>query len=305
MNIGENIRKYRLRKGLTQEMLASAVGVSGQAVSKWECGESIPDGMLFIPIADALEISLDRLCGYEKVYESDIYGAIMELISGTPEDEQIEKAREICWQVEKGLFLRYTAQVFGGKERDFGYSPDELSNRVNPSALSNNDGFTFISNLSGGRGVPFFSIFREPEDGFGSVLKYDEKYREFFEALSDEYVLKALFYIYTQEPQMSANYFDGHMYMFEKEALAAECGIPVDKIDGVVEKLRMVSERKFDPPREYEINGEKKILYTISQRYEIVALLAILNETIYHTYTFDLMRNYRSVPYLRDKRNGG
>lgn len=292
MNIGENIKKYRLKKGLTQENLASAVGVSGQAVSKWECGESIPDGMLFIPIADALEISLDRLCGHEKVYESDTYAAILKLISKTHESGQMEKAREICWQTEKGLLVRYIGGQFVSEGAPFEYSPDELSKRVNPSSIGDNQGFTFMSNLSGGRGVPFFSIFCEPKYGFGSVLKYDAKYREFFEALSDEYVLKALFSIYAKNQP----------YIFEKEALAADCGIPEDKIDDVIDKLLIVSRKESSAVSEYEINGEKRILYTIRQRYELVALLAVLNETIYHTYTFDLMANYRSVPYLRDKR---
>jgi len=43
MNIGENIKRYRLAKGMTQEQLANIVGVSNQAVSKWECDGSIPE----------------------------------------------------------------------------------------------------------------------------------------------------------------------------------------------------------------------------------------------------------------------
>jgi len=41
MKIGENIKKLRLELKLTQESLAAAVGVSGQAISKWECEESL------------------------------------------------------------------------------------------------------------------------------------------------------------------------------------------------------------------------------------------------------------------------
>jgi transcriptional regulator with XRE-family HTH domain len=105
MKIGENIKKYRIKRNMTQEQLANIVGVSSQAVSKWECEDTIPDGALFIPIADALGISLDRMCGHEKVYESDTYYAITKLIENTPFEKQMEKVREICWQTEKGLFL--------------------------------------------------------------------------------------------------------------------------------------------------------------------------------------------------------
>lgn len=40
LSIGENIRRYRQEKGMTQESLAEAIGVSFQAVSRWETGVS-------------------------------------------------------------------------------------------------------------------------------------------------------------------------------------------------------------------------------------------------------------------------
>lgn len=43
MNIADRIQKLRKTKGISQEQLADVVGVSRQAVSKWESGQSIPD----------------------------------------------------------------------------------------------------------------------------------------------------------------------------------------------------------------------------------------------------------------------
>ena len=40
MNLGSNIRALRQRKGLTQEQVSTSLGVSYQAVSKWETGVS-------------------------------------------------------------------------------------------------------------------------------------------------------------------------------------------------------------------------------------------------------------------------
>jgi len=41
--IGKNIKKLRDERNITQQQLADAIGVSFQAVSKWECGITLPD----------------------------------------------------------------------------------------------------------------------------------------------------------------------------------------------------------------------------------------------------------------------
>ena len=44
--IADQIRFYRKQKGLTQEQLAEAMGVSVAAVSKWEQGQSLPESVI-------------------------------------------------------------------------------------------------------------------------------------------------------------------------------------------------------------------------------------------------------------------
>ena len=63
MSIGKNIAKYRKAKGLTQEELGAKLGVTNQAVSKWESEVSMPDVMLLPEIANTLNITLDDLYG--------------------------------------------------------------------------------------------------------------------------------------------------------------------------------------------------------------------------------------------------
>ena len=65
MTLGETIQARRTARGLSQEALAGAVGVSRQAVSKWEVGDAVPDTDKLIPLARALEISVDQLLGNE------------------------------------------------------------------------------------------------------------------------------------------------------------------------------------------------------------------------------------------------
>lgn len=63
MEFRECLCLLRKAKGMSQEKLAEAVGVSRQAVSKWETGEAQPDLTKVIALADALEVSIDELCG--------------------------------------------------------------------------------------------------------------------------------------------------------------------------------------------------------------------------------------------------
>lgn len=63
--IGKNIAKLRKLKNLTQEQLAEMVGVSPQAVSKWENGLSCPDITLLPTIAKIFGITVDELLGNE------------------------------------------------------------------------------------------------------------------------------------------------------------------------------------------------------------------------------------------------
>ena len=59
--IGNRITKYRKAKGMTQEELASQLGVSSQAVSKWENDASCPDISLLPQLCKVLGITTDEL----------------------------------------------------------------------------------------------------------------------------------------------------------------------------------------------------------------------------------------------------
>ena len=61
MTIGERIRYYRLKNGLKQHQLAELIGVSPQAISKWETDTGCPDISMLVPLARALGTTTDRL----------------------------------------------------------------------------------------------------------------------------------------------------------------------------------------------------------------------------------------------------
>ena len=65
MTLGTQIGLYRRKLNITQEALAQKLGVTNQAVSKWESDQCCPDVMLLPKIADIFEISIDMLFGRE------------------------------------------------------------------------------------------------------------------------------------------------------------------------------------------------------------------------------------------------
>lgn len=61
MKLAEKIVFYRKRAGMNQEMLADKLGVSRQAVSKWETGEAVPELSKVVLLAKVFEITTDEL----------------------------------------------------------------------------------------------------------------------------------------------------------------------------------------------------------------------------------------------------
>ena len=59
--IGANIAAYRKRDGMTQAMLAEKLNYSDKAVSKWERGESIPDVLILMQLAELFGITVNDL----------------------------------------------------------------------------------------------------------------------------------------------------------------------------------------------------------------------------------------------------
>ncbi|OBA04504.1 XRE family transcriptional regulator [Paenibacillus polymyxa] len=62
--LARNISIYRKERGLTQEELAQVLGLSFQAVSKWENAQTMPDISLLPQLSRTLEVSIDKLLGY-------------------------------------------------------------------------------------------------------------------------------------------------------------------------------------------------------------------------------------------------
>lgn len=64
MNIGNKIKELRKERGITQEELANNIGISSQAISKWENGIALPDITLTPTLASYFGVSMDELFGF-------------------------------------------------------------------------------------------------------------------------------------------------------------------------------------------------------------------------------------------------
>jgi len=71
VKIGEKIKDLRKKADVTQEKFAEYLGVSAQAVSKWEVEGCYPDLELLAPIANFFNITIDELMGFDKAKEQE------------------------------------------------------------------------------------------------------------------------------------------------------------------------------------------------------------------------------------------
>jgi len=99
INIARTIVTKRAEKGVTQDELASFMGVSRVSVSKWETGQTYPDIVLLPQLAAYFDISMDELMGYEpQMMDNDIKKLYMELtneFATKPFDDVIDHCRDI------------------------------------------------------------------------------------------------------------------------------------------------------------------------------------------------------------------
>ena len=95
MKIGQTIKLCRKEKNLTQGQLAELIGVSTQAISKWETNAGMPDISQIVPLAKILEVSTDKLLGNtNEAYEKELQ-EVRSIYSGINLIDDMEKAADL------------------------------------------------------------------------------------------------------------------------------------------------------------------------------------------------------------------
>ena len=93
--IGAFIARCRKEKNLTQMQLAELLGITNQAVSKWENGRGMPDMSLLQPLCDVLGISLNELFSGEHISAEEYKGKAEENISKLFQEKQIANLKPV------------------------------------------------------------------------------------------------------------------------------------------------------------------------------------------------------------------
>ncbi|MBR4780199.1 MAG: helix-turn-helix transcriptional regulator [Lachnospiraceae bacterium] len=218
-----NLQTLRKQKGVTQEQLASFLGVSPQAVSKWENG-SYPEGDLLPKISEYFEVSISYLYGQETEKKSFEQMVLDELYS-LHEKENEKSASSHEEYFEKLLDIAWTGQIACWKNNKYYYKkvvPEEGVRTA--SVISDDAGFGYFNlNLE----KQYYALVKEPEDGFSSHLKLSEGLRSFFRGLGEPGVLEILFFL------MSLKTFEA----VSVSTLSEIIGMDVDKIQNIMDKL--------------------------------------------------------------------
>ena len=115
MQLSEKIYYCRKKAGLSQDALAEAVGVSRQAISKWELGAAVPETSKLVPLAAALGVSVDWLLS-EDAPEDETPGGSQEYDPGCftyDEGAQARPRGDPEWMETLPKYLRRAAKRWG------------------------------------------------------------------------------------------------------------------------------------------------------------------------------------------------
>lgn len=266
------LKQIRKEKGFTQEQLAEAVGVSPQAVSKWE-QNGFPDAALLPEIADFLGVTIDELFG-RKSENISFYDRFLKYLADVPQTERIQRIFELC---------RLTGASMLGVEE------------YNEFLFSNIGGYSYTQGtydsgylqcrLHSDR--PYYLLVPEPEKGYESVVPYDEAFVRLFELLATPYALRTMYFLETRQSTF-----------FNSKTLVREFGISKKCADDIIEKmlkLDFIWEADFDSGA----NSEKIYQYKVG--IDFVSFMYFAQVLLYPPHGFTFSESSRNKPCFNGK----
>ena len=137
MTLEEQIKHYRKQAGLSHEKMAEKIGVSRQAITKWENGTGTPDIANLMAIADLFQISVDELLSNEKSEKKQadyIYESRTEYdIDGKKNfDIKLGGAHTVDLKAHSGekIVVELFSNVYKNLQADYKVKIDDIKNRI-------------------------------------------------------------------------------------------------------------------------------------------------------------------------------
>ncbi|MBQ7344711.1 MAG: helix-turn-helix domain-containing protein [Oscillospiraceae bacterium] len=259
--LGTQIKKFRMAKGITQEQLGQLVGVTTQAVSKWERGGT-PDAELLPALSEALGVSIDALFGRE---EQSVAFSLARKLSQMDREDMFRYAFEVCWSILHGVMME-TPRI-----------PDDQLRVWLDQALMEEEPLAKFSKIHYDEGMiniradpdlRFFFMMLEPEKRLRPLFSDLEGMRRVFAALADPDKLRILFYLYTRLNTPIAT-----------SLISKNTGLSIQEVDRHMEDLR----KAFIVKRTAIATAEGEIYsYMFQQEDAVVALLCLADEIRYN-----------------------
>lgn len=136
MKINEQIAFLRKERGITQEALANALGVTNQSVSKWEASICCPDIQLLPDIARFFGVTVDSLLGCETTEsKTDTFLRVKNMLSRLPSNEIFETAFNLAMLLHDGIAsegfvnnlpYKFSEDYASDEHKKWGYSASAL-----------------------------------------------------------------------------------------------------------------------------------------------------------------------------------
>lgn len=274
-NIGDNISILRKQNSVTQDELAKFVGVSAQAVSKWENG-GVPDTELLPKIADFFDVSIDKLFGRTITEYADIKKALSKKLINTDEKEKFKEAFEYCWDIERSLY---------GKDFDDNDSIWEHIKKIGEnrrhSSMRFDDGFTMME-IDGK--LQYFLLVPECEDKQSAFFD-GICYTDFFADFSDSDVFGTCVMLNQRENDKA---FTPNLIM-KKLNITQEKAL---KVIAVLKKYNMIRSTFI------EIDDTTQEVFKFIATPSFTALLIFAKEIIDSPHAWMCFSESRKKPYL-------
>ncbi len=277
-NIGRTIASLRKEKGCRQEELATFVGVTPQAVSKWENG-GVPDTELLPEIADFFGVSIDSLFGRNVTDYTDVEWALMKKIMGAPMKERFKIIIEYCWAMENALFCDHFPIEENWRE-DFEKAFD--TDEPIYSQMLDDNGFTQMK-LTGG--LEYFLVVPETENTQRALFEGID-YTAFFRDFSDPDVFNACVLLNKREYDKA----------FTEGLLVKHLDLEHDRAGEIIEILRKY---KMIHLTQLEMDDEVQTVYTFSPNPAFVSMLIFAKEMIERPSRFVCNCSGRRKPYFK------